>query len=194
MMESDFTPNNHTRKIVQDVSHTHSQAEELQQLYDLAPCGYHSLDCNGIYTRINQTELKMLGYEWDEVVGKIHFADLLTPDSQAKFRQSFPKFKEQGWVKDLEFELVCKDGSVLPVSVSATVIYDDNGNYLMSRSVVIDISERKHNESERQVIGLALQQSQYFTEHLIYAVPYIISVYSLVVQKSPEKRMGARGE
>jgi PAS domain S-box-containing protein len=179
MMESDFTPNNHTQKIVQDDSHTYSQAEELQQLYDLAPCGYHSLDRDGVYTRINQTELKMLGYEWADVVGKIHFADLLTPDSQAKFKQSFPKFKQQGAVKDLEFELIRKDGSTLFVSLSATAILDDNGNYLMSRSVVIDISERKRNESERQVIELALQQSQYFTEHLIYAVPYIISVYSL---------------
>jgi PAS domain S-box-containing protein len=155
------------------------QIAEFQQLYDSAPCGYHSLDRDGFYVRINQTELDMLGYEWDEIVGKLRFPDLLTPASQAKFRQSFPEFQQRGAVKDLEFELLRKDGSVLPVSVSATVIRDDLGNYLMSRSVVIDISERKRNESERQAIELALQQSQYFTEHLIHAVPYLISVYSL---------------
>jgi PAS domain S-box-containing protein len=156
-----------------------AQKAEFQQLYDCAPCGYHSLDRDGIYVRINQTELDMLGYEWDEVVGKIHFPDLLTPASQAKFQQSFSEFQKRGWVKDLEFELVRKDGSVLPVSLSATVIRDENGSYLMSRSVVIDISERQRNQIERQAIELALQQSQYFTEHLIHAVPYIISVYSL---------------
>jgi PAS domain S-box-containing protein len=156
-----------------------AQNAEFQQLYDCAPCGYHSLDRDSVYVRINQTELDMLGYEWDEVVGKIHFPDLLTPASQAKFRQSFPEFQKRGWVKDLEFDLIRKDGSVLPVSLSATVIRDESGNYLMSRSVVIDISERQRNQTERQAIELALQQSQYFTEHLIHAVPYIISVYSL---------------
>jgi hypothetical protein len=35
--------------------------DELQQLYDLAPCGYHSLDANGVFMRINQTELTMFG-------------------------------------------------------------------------------------------------------------------------------------
>lgn len=35
---------------------------EVQDLYENAPAGYHSLDANGIVTLINQTELNMLGY------------------------------------------------------------------------------------------------------------------------------------
>ena len=120
--------------------------DELQQLYDLAPCGYHSLDRHGIFCRINQTELQMLGYTWPEIVGKVRFADILTPESQLKFSLIFPTFQEQGCVKDLEFELVRKDGSIFPVSLSATAIYDDDGKYLMSRSVAIDISDRKRAE------------------------------------------------
>jgi PAS domain-containing protein len=57
------------------------QVQELQQLYDEAPCGYHSLDKNSFYVRVKQTELRMLGYERDELIGKRNFADLLTPES-----------------------------------------------------------------------------------------------------------------
>jgi PAS domain S-box-containing protein len=156
-----------------------AQRQELQQLYDGAPCGYHSLDRDGMYLRINQTELTMLGYDRDEVIGKIRFPDLLTPASQAKFRHCFPKFQERGAIEDLEFEMVRKDGSILDVSLSATVIRDDVGQYLMSRSVVIDISNRQRHEIARREIEIALQQSQHFIERIVHTVPYIISVYSL---------------
>ena len=43
-----------------------------------APCGYHSLDSSFVYTNVNNTELGMLGYGRDEVIGKLKFVDLLT--------------------------------------------------------------------------------------------------------------------
>ena len=111
---------------------------ELAELYNHIPCGYHSLDKDGIVVRINDTELKMLGYSREEMVGQ-KFSDLLVPESLPTFQQNFPIFKQRGWVKDLEFQVRCKDGTILPISVSATAIRDEAGNYLMSRSVVTDI-------------------------------------------------------
>lgn len=130
---------------------------ELQILYDQSPCGYHSLDAEGTFIRINDTELSMLGYRREEVVGQKKFPDLLTPESQLTFEQNFPQFKQRGWVQDLEFSMIRKDGSILPVSLSATVIRDRAGNYLMSRSIVIDISERKRLEAERNAAQMACQ-------------------------------------
>jgi PAS domain S-box-containing protein len=123
-------------------------AAEFQVLYDQAPCGYHSLDKHGVFVQINETELHMLGYQRDEVLGK-KFSDFLTAESVPTFRENFPGFKQQGWAKDLEFQLICKDGSILPISLSATGVYDEDGNFLRSRSVVVDISERKRLETER---------------------------------------------
>jgi PAS domain S-box-containing protein len=73
--------------------HLSTQIDELQQLYDHAPCGYHSLDTNGIFVRVNQTELTMLGYSQEELIGKKMFFDLLTPASQQIFTANFPLFK-----------------------------------------------------------------------------------------------------
>ena len=131
--------------------------EELYQLYEQAPCGYHSLDENGIFIRIIQTELTMLGYTRHEMLGKIRFFDLLTPDSQQKFNLTFPQFKQQGWIRDLEFELICKNGDRLHVSLSATAIRDDAGNFLRSRSVMLDIRDRKRLEADRLMAETALK-------------------------------------
>ncbi|MBE0434685.1 MAG: response regulator [Methylomicrobium sp.] len=122
------------------------EADEIEDLYNKAPCGYHSLDEQGRIIRINDTELAWLGYAREEVIGKMRFFDLLTPSSQKAFEEKFPIFKERGWVRELEFEIQRKDGTILPVLLNASAIRDENGNYISSRSTVYDITDRKRAE------------------------------------------------
>ncbi|HBB35359.1 MAG TPA: hypothetical protein DDZ80_10685 [Cyanobacteria bacterium UBA8803] len=133
-------------------------AAEIQDLYDNAPCGYHSLDRDGIFIQINETELKMLGYTRDELIGKKKVSDLLTVESLSTFQENFPLFKQQGWVRDLEFEIIRKDGTILPILLNATTIKDGAGNYLMSRSTLIDISDRKAAEVAIRTLNENLEQ------------------------------------
>jgi PAS domain S-box-containing protein len=67
---------------------------------------------------------------------------------------------QRSWINDLEFQLIRKDGSILPVSLSATAIKDAAGNYLMSHSVVMDISDRKQLEAEHQQSQSSLLQEE----------------------------------
>jgi PAS domain S-box-containing protein len=122
------------------------QAMLVQDLYNQAPCGYHSLDSEGFIAQINDTELTWLGYTREEVVGKLHFSDILTPDSRKMFENTFSGFKARGWARDIEYELVRRDGTVFPVNLSATAVTDEAGNYLMSRSTIFDMSDRKRAE------------------------------------------------
>ncbi len=119
---------------------------ELNDLYNNAPCGYHSLDGNGTFVRINDTELGWLGYTRDEVVGKMKFADILTAEGAINFEVSFPLLKTRGYVSDMEFEFVRKDGSTLPVLLNATALYERDGSFLLTRSTSHDITERKGAE------------------------------------------------
>jgi len=121
-------------------------ADEVRDLYNHAPCGYHSLDKDGVFVQINDTELEWLGYARADVIGKVKFPDLLAPRSLSTFETEFPRLKTQGAVRDIEFDLVRKDGTILPVLISATAITDPDGNYLMSRSMVYDMSERRRSE------------------------------------------------
>ena len=128
-------------------------AEEISDLYDNAPCGYHSLDPGGTFLRMNNTELRWLGYDRDEIIGKKKFDDLLTSESVIVFQKIFPVFKKQGWISNLEFDMIRKDGKILPVLLNATAIKESDGNYVMSRSILFDNTERKKAEE-------ALRESQ----------------------------------
>jgi PAS domain S-box-containing protein len=121
-------------------------SDEIRDLYNHAPCGYHSLDKDGVFVRINDTELEWLGYAREDVIGKVKFSHLLAPRSLPTFEVEFPRLKTQGVVRDVEFDLVRKDGTILPVLISATAITDPDGHYLMSRSMVYDMTERKRAE------------------------------------------------
>ena len=120
--------------------------EETSDLYENAPCGYHSIDANGIIVRINNTELKWLGYEKEEVVGKLKALDFLTEESKSNFEVAFQELKAKGEINNVEFEFIRKDGTTFIVSLNATSILDDNGSFLRSRTTVFDITESKQIE------------------------------------------------
>ncbi|WP_293146890.1 MULTISPECIES: PAS domain S-box protein [unclassified Microcoleus] len=150
----DVTPKKQAELVLQQYIH------EIEDLYNQAPCGYHSLDAVGTIVRINDTELKWLGYDRDEIVNKKNFLDLLKQDSKKIFYDNFPLFKKQGWIDNLEFEILNKDGSTRWISLNASAIKDDAGNFLMSRSSMFDISDRKQIEIERKQAELALRESE----------------------------------
>jgi diguanylate cyclase (GGDEF)-like protein/PAS domain S-box-containing protein len=121
-------------------------AEEIKDLYNNAPCGYHSLDENGVFLRINNTALEWLGYTRNELIGKKKFSDLIIPKHLPTFRENFLRFETQGFLRDLELEIVRKDGTTFPVLLNVSGIYESQGHYLMIRSVMFDITERKQVE------------------------------------------------
>lgn len=119
-------------------------ARDFAALYHEAPCGYHSIDERGIFVRINRAALEMLGYQEDEIVGCKSLIEILTPESVPTFVRKLEIVKHQGWLRDLELQMVCKDGRIVPVSISMVASYDRDGNYIGSRSTVIDIRERAY--------------------------------------------------
>ena len=135
----------------------HERTIELSDLYDNAPCGYQSLDGDGLIVRINDTELSWLGYSRTEIIGKIKFSDLLTPASQQIFKENFAGYKERGWVNNQFFEMVRRDGSILPVLLNGTVVKDAGGRFLMTRSTMIDYSDRKQAEQAIEKLNDSLE-------------------------------------
>lgn len=130
-----------------DLGEAQSQRDEVRDLYDHAPCGYHSLDKEGRIVRMNQTELGWLGRSLEEVLGR-PYSDFLSEQSQQVFRERFPEFARDGYIRDLEMELIKGTGSPMPILISATAIRDAQGNFLASRTTVFDNTEQKMNEAQ----------------------------------------------
>jgi len=145
-------------------------AGELGDLYNNSPCGYHSLDKNGFYLRVNDTELAWLGYTREELIGKKRATDLLTPSGREVFEQNFPRLLNEGFVKQLEVEYIRKDGSILIALINATAIKDARGDFVMSRTTLFDVTENRRVsrafevQHQRQValagLELAINQRQ----------------------------------
>jgi len=119
--------------------------EEVQDLYENAPCGYHSLGPDGTILQMNATELAWLGYTRDEMIGK-KFTDLLPPEEKEVFWRTFPLLQKQGKMSNIEGEIIRKDGTILPIILNATAVYDEEGHFRMGRTSVFDNAERKRAE------------------------------------------------
>ena len=145
------------RRRVEDALEKSSR--EIYDLYNRAPCGYHTLDSDGVFVQMNDTELQWLGYTRDEIISRRKFSDLITDRSLKTFQDNFPRFVVQGQIRDLEFEMVRKDGTIFPVLLSASAVTDSHGNYVMSRSTVYDLTERKRAEQKTRELGAIVQSS-----------------------------------
>jgi len=142
--------------IVRDITERKRAEARIEDLYQNAPCGYHSIDADGRFCMINNTELAWLGYRREEIIG-LPITDLLTDASRENFARTFPVTRRFGFARDLELEFIRRDGSVLPTLINVTAIYAPDGRFVMTRSVVLNVSERRalEKERERQAADLA---------------------------------------
>jgi diguanylate cyclase (GGDEF)-like protein/PAS domain S-box-containing protein len=95
--------------------------------------------------RVNDTQVNWLGYAREEIVGR-RFTDFLPPRSAALFRKAFALIKQRGSIRDIELQLIRRDGSCMPVLLSATAVCDAGGKFVMTRTTLYDLTERKKAE------------------------------------------------
>jgi len=123
-------------------------SDEIRDLFDNAPCGYHSVDAEGTVIAMNRTELRWLGYSEAEVIGSMRFADVLSSANREVYWKTFARVREYGAAADVELELVRKDGSTFPVLLNSSAVRDSDGRFLRSRTTLTDLTERKRAEDE----------------------------------------------
>ncbi len=133
--------------------------QRFRKFYEQSPLGYQSLDIDGNILEVNPAWLEMLGFERDEVIGK-NFSDFVIPEQQPLFTERFSKFKACGEVHGAEFQMVCRDGQRVLVTVDGKIGYDRHGNFKQTHCVLRDITDaRKAEMQERELDGI-IQQAQ----------------------------------
>ena len=103
------------------------------------------------FTYVSPSARYMTGYESEEYVGKI-FNDFTPPESTRIIRKTFNERIEaesQGrmdTVSRFEYQMICKDGSLIWVETQAQSILDKDGKRIGLMGVSRDITKRKQAE------------------------------------------------
>jgi PAS domain S-box-containing protein len=133
--------------------------EKYKELYEEAPMGYMEYDNKGRITKVNRRELEMLGYTAEEVVGEPAWNFVMEKEKgqeliKAKLAGDKPPSK------DLERTYIRKDGTTFPGLIQDAIFKDRSGRIMGIRSTILDITERKRAEKEREKLEAQLRQAQ----------------------------------
>ncbi|MEO6786068.1 MAG: PAS domain S-box protein, partial [Chthoniobacteraceae bacterium] len=116
----------------------------FRDLFHDAPVAYHELDTEGRFTRVNKTEMAMVGYSAQEMVGR-HIGEFLAGD-----QAHASVMRRLGGGADIDEPYQSrfrrKDGSVFPVLMRDSLIRDPGGVVCGLRSTMQDIGELKRTE------------------------------------------------
>src|SRR5262245_1067318 len=129
---------------------------QTRELIGLAPDAFFLADLNARFTDVNQAACGMLGYERSELIGKTIF-DIIPAEDTSRLKAVRAELLIPGKVENGQWTLIRKDGTFMPVEVSANILPD--GRW---QAFVRDISQRKRIEDERQVFVSFLENSPDF--------------------------------
>jgi sigma-B regulation protein RsbU (phosphoserine phosphatase) len=122
--------------------------EDLEDLYENAPCGYLSLDPNARIAKANATLAEWLYRPADQLVGK-RFHDLMTIAGRMFFETHLaPLLRMHGQFNEVALDLLTADGTKFPVLASAKERRDAEGKLQFSRITVFSATERRRYERD----------------------------------------------
>jgi PAS domain S-box-containing protein len=122
--------------------------ERYRSIYNKTPVMLHSIDTEGSLFSVSDYWLEVFGYERSEVIGQ-KIRDFFTEESRRYSRELvLPQFIRTGFVKDIDFQIVKKNGEIRDVLLSSIYERDKNGKPLRSLSVMVDVTERRKAEEE----------------------------------------------
>ena len=134
----DVTERKHAERALQE------SEQKFRDLFDDAPVAYHELDLDNRITRVNATELAMLGYKAEEMVGRSVWDFII----EERPEEIVPR--EMAVKARLEYQCTFrrKDGRKVSVLMRQKFITDAGGVICGRRATLQDITALKRTERE----------------------------------------------
>ncbi len=123
-----------------------SQADELEDAFEHAPCGYLLLEATGRVARVNTTFADWLGVPAADLQGR-HFRDLLTVPSRIFYETSFaPLLRLHGALEEVALDFTGGASGKVPVLVNAAERRNTDDRLISIRVIAVRASERRGYE------------------------------------------------
>lgn len=123
-------------QLSKELEELHRLKDEYEDFFMHAPDMFIQADAKTAkIIKCNKACPEILGYSTDEIIGKSVF-DMYTPKSAVYAREKVSSlFLETGRVSGEEMQVLCKDGSIIDVSLNISAVRDKDGNIIRSRSI-----------------------------------------------------------
>jgi len=128
--------------------------ERFRGAFDAAPIGMALASPDGRWLKVNHALCELVGYTEGELL-TIRFQDITHPDDLAADMALGVRLLagEFSWYQ-MEKRYIRKDGSVLWIHLSVSLVRDDDGTPAYSVAQILDIDERKRRELEAEEFRL----------------------------------------
>lgn len=123
--------------------------QDIEDIYNSSPCGYHTVDENGLITRINDKELLWLGYSREELVGKKKITDIISASDKQLYLHNIALLKRGESLKG-KYNFVRKDNSEILVLIYSTGAFNENENLKFCKATVFNLTVRKRIAEKRK--------------------------------------------
>lgn len=123
-------------------------------------------DQNGVIEWVNAAFCAMMGYEWDEVIGKTPSFFSADEFSTELFMNNLKEIGEEGKVWTHELRNRCKDGRIIIVEQTITSFSGSTHQVTNFVAIQQDITQRKHNQEAIQSYSQMLEKVNVFSRFL----------------------------
>ncbi|HEX6324830.1 MAG TPA: PAS domain S-box protein [Vicinamibacterales bacterium] len=120
---------------------------DFEDLFMRAPVGYHEIDAEGRITRVNDTELRLLGYARHEILGRHVWA--IAQDPETVRLSVLRRLRAASAPEPIERAFRRKTGEILWMLVSSVHKRNDEGDVTGMRVILLDITDRKEADARR---------------------------------------------
>ena len=150
--------------------------ERFRQIADNAGEFIWEVDANGLYTYANPVIERILGYRPVELIGKLHFYDLFTPDVREDLKTAaLAAFARKDAFRAFVNPNLRKDGGIVILETSGSPMVDEAGNLVGYRGADNDITERRRAE---EALRQAVTQKEILMKELQHRVKNSLAVVS----------------
>jgi PAS domain S-box-containing protein len=144
--------------------------EFLERILNSAVDGIIAADMRGTVLLFNHSAERICGYRASDVIGKMAVMELYPPGVAQEIMRLLRSSERGGGVRlePVRRELKAASGELIPVSISAALVFDDTGREIATVGIFSDLRERLRMEerlataqeklaiSEKQVVAIEL--------------------------------------
>ncbi len=117
--------------------------KKFRRIFESFQDVYYRITIDGILELVSPSIKALLGYTEEEVLGRKTTGFYANPEDKYILKELV---LEKETIRDIEVDLVCKDGTKKTILMDSRLVYDAEGNPVATEGVIRDVSELKKTQ------------------------------------------------